>query len=463
MENDSREPPLDTLTAGVATLCVAHNDGAVPSFDYRARTRSRVILLVTTLLVSSPPSALPAAGAMVADDADGGVQVIANRRVSTPSTTPESQSPFERIMDTVQIHGFASQAFTYTTANNFQGNTSDGGDFNLTEIGLNGSVRPTGNLHFAAQLLYRRAGADDNGSVRVDYGLMDWSRSLEQGRIGVRLGRIKNPIGLYNETRDVAFTRPSILLPQSIYFDRVRNLEMAADGGQLYLEHAIGPGELTLQAGGGKAQLDNTVRNVFLGPTATGDLDGDILVARGLYELDGGRLRLGISSAWLKMDYDPVPTEFFPGDGDVDLQFWVLSAQYNTEKWSLTSEVVWEPINFDGFSDGYTDFTVTGGYLQGSYRFQPDWEGFVRFDASFTDSKSLSGNRLSKVSGLDRYNFYTKDFGTGLRWDIRKNLMLRAEYHRIRGANWLTLQDNIPISDTRKDWNLFSLQASFRF
>ena len=388
-----------------------------------------------------------------------------------PITAPESQSPFDRIMDTVQIHGFASQAFTYTTGNNFQGNTSDGGDFNLTEIGLNGSVRPTGNLHFAAQLLYRRAGADDNGSVRVDYGLMDWSRSLEQGRVGVRLGRVKNPIGLYNETRDVAFTRPSILLPQSIYFDLVRNLELASDGGQLYLEHAVGPGELTLQAGGGKAQLDNTVRTVFLGPVAVGEagsstqgeLDGNILVARALYELDGGRLRLGLSSAWLNMDYKPTPNEVFPGDGDVNLQFWVLSAQYNAEKWSLTSEAVWEPVHYDGFEDGFTDYNVTGGYLQGSYRFHPDWEGYARFDASFTDSKSLSGNRLSKASGLAPHNFYTKDYSAGLRWDIRKNLMLRTEYHRIRGTNWITVKDNIPITDTQKDWSLFSIQASFRF
>lgn len=428
----------------------------------RGSTARLPALLAQLLLAWSSLLPFCAAAQMAPQNGDAG------NPASDPSGDPSTAARrpvtfFSRLADSAQVHGFASQAFTYTSANNFQGDTSDGGDFNLTEVGINGSVRPTGSLHLAGQLLYRRAGADDDGSVRLDFGLLDWGHSLERGRFGVRLGRVKNPIGLYNETRDVAFTRPSILLPQSIYFDRVRNLELASDGGQVYLEHALGDGELLLQAGGGKPQLDNTVRSVFVGRSALGDMDGTIFLARALYEQDGGRLRLGVSSAWLNMDYKPASGELYPGKGDVDLQFWVFSAQYNAEKWSLTSEAVWEPIHFHDFNGLYTDFTVTGGYLQGSYRFFPGWEGFLRFDASFTDSESLSGNRLSKISGQARHNFYTKDLAAGLRWDIRNNLMLRAEVHRIRGTNWLTIQDNLGDAQTRKDWNLFSLQASFRF
>ena len=31
--------------------------------------------------------------------------------------------------------------------------------------------------------------------------------------MGIRLGRMKTPLGFYNDTLDVPFTRPSILLP----------------------------------------------------------------------------------------------------------------------------------------------------------------------------------------------------------------------------------------------------------
>jgi len=385
--------------------------------------------------------------------------------LSAPSAAddPTPAYPLKGLIDTVQVHGFASQAFTYTSANNFQGDTSDGGDFNLTEVGLNGSVRPFANLHIAGQVLYRRAGKGEENQLHLDYGLADWSGTLENGRYGLRVGRVKNPIGLYNETRDVAFTRPSILLPQSIYFDRVRNLELASDGAQVYLEHALGPGEIILQAGAGKPQTDDSVTKVFLGENAAGDFDGSILLARGVYEQDGGRLRLGVSSAIVKMDYDPKATEAYLGDGRVNLNFWVFSAQYNAEDWSITAEYLWEPVNFRKFNSPLPDFNVTGGYLQGTYRFVPGWEGFLRYDVSYTDSRSKSGNRLAKLSGQEPYNFFTKDLGAGLRWDINRHVMIRAEYHRMKGTNWLTVEDNIPSSDNRKNWDLFSIQASIRF
>ena len=53
---------------------------------------------------------------------------------------------------------------------------------------------------------------------------------------------MKNPFGLYNEARDVIWTRPSVLLPQSIYFDSLalREIELASDGGILYGRFAFG-------------------------------------------------------------------------------------------------------------------------------------------------------------------------------------------------------------------------------
>lgn len=64
----------------------------------------------------------------------------------------------------------------------------------------------------------------------------------EHGKLGVRLGRVKNPFALYNETRDVIWTRPGVLLPQSIYFDALalRQPEISSDGGILYGRYAFG-------------------------------------------------------------------------------------------------------------------------------------------------------------------------------------------------------------------------------
>jgi hypothetical protein len=364
---------------------------------------------------------------------------------------------------TLQIHGFASQAYMYSTGNNFLGSTTGNGRLNLTEVGLNASTRPLPNLQLSGQALFRRAGESDNRSLRLDYGIVDYGVPTEQGRFGLRLGRVKNPVGLYNETRDVAFARPSVLLPQSIYFDRVRNLELASDGGQLYGERGMGSGELMLQVGAGAAQIDSSVEQVFFGRKIGGDVDGELLIGRLLYEKDGGALRLGVSGAYLKMDVNADPTDAPLTDGHLNLQFWVFSAQYNAESWSLTAEYLYEPIEYRNFEAPFQDFTVEGGYLQGTYRFAPHWQALLRYDVSYSDADDHSGKDLAAVTGQPPHNFYTKDWTFGIGWEPTANLLLRAEYHRLKGANWITAEDNHPLTDTRKSWDLFALQASFRF
>jgi hypothetical protein len=113
-----------------------------------------------------------------------------------------------------QFHGFLSQGLFSTSGNNVYGKSKNSVSAGLTEIGLNISYRALKNLSFAAQGLYRRAGATtgDAGEVTLDFGFVDLNLlNLQEGRIGVRGGRIKNPWGLYNETRDVAFTHPTIM------------------------------------------------------------------------------------------------------------------------------------------------------------------------------------------------------------------------------------------------------------
>ena len=152
--------------------------------------------------------------------------------------------------DNYQIHGFASQAFISTSDNNFFGETSGNDNFGFSELGINGLIRPTPELHFAGQLLLRRAGESDDGKVRLDYGLVDYTIiSNPMKRLGVRGGRLLNPLGFYNETRDVALTRPSILLPQSIYFDRARDLALSSDGAQVYGEYRSTNNEIFWQLG----------------------------------------------------------------------------------------------------------------------------------------------------------------------------------------------------------------------
>lgn len=126
------------------------------------------------------------------------------------------------LTEEVQMHGFLTQEYFLTSDNRlFGASDSDGGSLGLTEAGLNISWTLFADLRLAGQVLFRRAGAGHEHDLELDFGLLDYTViSVADYSLGVRLGRYKNPYGFYNATRDVLFTRPSILLPQSIYFER---------------------------------------------------------------------------------------------------------------------------------------------------------------------------------------------------------------------------------------------------
>ena len=152
----------------------------------------------------------------------------------------------DSLPDGVQIHGFASQAMISTNHNNFFGNTENKTGFDFTELGANVSWRLNPSLQLSAQAISRRAGEADNGALRLDFATVDYTlHASENARYGVYLGKIKNPYGLYNETRDVASTRPSILLPQSIYLDRIRNFVLSSPGVAIYGDNTLPIGNLS--------------------------------------------------------------------------------------------------------------------------------------------------------------------------------------------------------------------------
>ena len=134
-------------------------------------------------------------------------------------------------LDGLQVHGFLTQGYFLTSSNRVFGHSEGDGSLDFIEAGINASWTPLPRLQLAVQPLFRRAGAGHDSDFEPDFGLIDYALfSTADRQLGLRLGRIKNPLGLYNDTRDVAFTRPSILLPESIYLDSARELFVSSDG-----------------------------------------------------------------------------------------------------------------------------------------------------------------------------------------------------------------------------------------
>ena len=376
----------------------------------------------------------------------------------------------------LQIHGFIGQSYIVTSHNDVFGNSDKGGSFGLTEAGLNASFRPLPKLLVSAQVLSRRAGEGNSGMPRLDFAFLDYRLySHEANQFGIRAGRLKNPFGFYNDTRDVPFTRPSILLPQSIYFDRTRNLGMSGDSIQAYsdLSHPKW-GSFSTQFGiWWPIVHDRDTHTSVLAPGMNGNLTREpSYIGRGIYETNDKRIRLAVSGIWLNTNYMAASNDILVSDGSGSLQFSPIyfSAQYNAERWSLTSEYAIRHFAYSNFNNRALDGTNFYGesyYVQGEYRFTPKWEGFVRYDALFTDRSDKSGKQWASENPAGRngleHSRYAKDITVGLSWNVTPEFMLRAEYHHVIGTGWLSGLDNPDRTLTNKVWDLFAIQGSYRF
>lgn len=367
------------------------------------------------------------------------------------------------IWDSLQVHGFASQALVKTSDNRFFGDSPET-SFDFTEIGLNASLRPHSKVLVSGQLLVRRAGDMYDGTPSLDYALADVTAlASEKGRVGVRVGRIKNPFGLYNETRDVPFTRPSIFLPQVIYYDKVRNLVLSSDGVAVYGDWFGENGDLSLTFSGGRALIDENVEWAYLGTDWPGELKPDGIFWTGSlwYSTVGERLKLGLSGAVSSMRFD---SRFGSplGDGTTDFVYWIASFQYNAEDWTISSEFTREPIKWRDYGPYFPNrkLTYEGYYLQGAYRLRQDLELMLRYEEGYANRYDRDG---SKNGFPPPFSNFSKIWTAGVRWDINQHLMVRAEYQRHDGTFALSNRENPDRSALEEKWNLFALQLSFRF
>jgi len=396
-------------------------------------------------------------------------------------------------LDNLQIHGFTSQGLIFTTDNNFYGD-SDHGSANMTELGLNASLQLSPKIRLAGQLISRNAGEMDNGSPHLDYALLDINfTSSSKGRFGTYLGRVKNPLGLYNETRDVAHTRQGIFTSQTIYFDKVRNLIISADGAQLYGEYFLPNGTLLIQGGAGYPIPDENVEEAYFGQDFEGELKGDNLAFLGriMYEHDGGRWIVAASGATLEIDFEGTATDalgpFIPGfgyalspllgvnSGKIGIDYTIFSAQYNGEKWQLTGELAYEDIDYTDIGGLFSDVDVKSyGYsVEVNYKFTPKWEAFIRREAFYLDKEDKYGKDFESASqqlnstypfipAIPGHSQYSENWILGSRWLISPRWMARVEYQMNKGAVTLSPSEN-DIANTTKDWDLFAISLSYRF
>ncbi|WP_124748987.1 TonB-dependent receptor [Alteromonas facilis] len=370
--------------------------------------------------------------------------------------------------DALTVNGFVAQGIQRATQTNF---VNDDGDTTLemTELGINARYQLSEQLSVNGQLVYLNAGQRYPEGIRIDYMFIDWHAiATAKWNLNVHLGRYKNYHWLYSATRDVPHTRPGNVLPQSIYFDSFRDVALGSDGIALRANTANQWGDWEINWSYGRSPIGKDSTHQLFGDLATGDIDQEYAHQASIYWRSfNSNWLLGGNLLDSDFTYHSGPNDFY-GNGVANVQRVSLVAQWQSQYWELTSEIMressqYKDVVFPGF---FSDSIAEGGYLQLTVMPKERIMGLVRVDLYDLNREDRNGNVLTAQSNgvLPNYFAYADSATIGLRYDIMENLAVNAEYSRARGAGRLTplLAKNSSAAKAEY-WDFWSVQLMYWF
>jgi hypothetical protein len=155
----------------------------------------------------------------------------------------------------VQIHGTLAQGGLLSSHNDFLAAPTNHGTLQWTDAALNVAKDFIDRFHAGIQLHTYRLGELGKFKVEVDwaygeYRFADW--------VGVRAGKVKTRLGLFNDTQDIDALHLWSLLPQGVYPADNRSWTLAHTGGDVFGNFKLpsGLGRLSYQGYLGRRVVD---------------------------------------------------------------------------------------------------------------------------------------------------------------------------------------------------------------
>ncbi len=158
--------------------------------------------------------------------------------------------------ENIQLHGFATQGFLYSSKNNYLGMNSSAGSLQWTDGAVSVTDSVTDKLRVGIQLHMYQMGQFGGPQVQIDWASGDYKVN---DHFGVRAGKIKTVLGLFNDSQDVEPVFLWILLPQTTYPIDNRSFMLSELGGAVYGDFELGKsgGHLRYIFHGGDSTLDS--------------------------------------------------------------------------------------------------------------------------------------------------------------------------------------------------------------
>lgn len=363
----------------------------------------------------------------------------------------------------VQIHSSISQGYLKSTDNNWIGETEKG-TFHFNEFLFNVSCNITDKLQAGIQVMSRDLGPIMNNEPKIDWAFADYSWLNE---LGLRIGRVKVPYGLYNESRDVDTARISILLPQAVYQDRARDFTTSIDGFGVYGNISIGiAGSLDYQFVYGKLDVDSSSALIGRAESQGGMVSGS---ASGKVEdmyfstltwatpLDG--LMIGASYQEVKPKYEGSHSSGSALFRNDHLTRWVASLEYTWNDLVLAAEYMDSKLESEKTGRPDSQIKPMGWYVSASYRFSNWFAQEVYYSELYNnkDDKNGSSRRDLAIKG------FQKDVATYSRFDINDYWLIKAGVTFSNGVGGCQLSE-LPNDDSvKKNWMMYQIKTTVFF
>ena len=354
----------------------------------------------------------------------------------------------------LQIHGFLSQGFLLTSANDYLAHSSEG-SFEFTEIGLNFTLPATDRLTLGLQIFSHDLGpvGDYRATLdwySLDYHWRDW--------LGIRAGRVKLPFGLYNDSSDIDAARTSVLLPQSIYPAQNRDFLLAQTGGEVYGYRDLGAaGGLDYRLYGGTIFLD--VKQQPGSPFTVVDLNVPFVAGgRMLWVPPIEGLRLGGSLQFLRLETHLLPASSSSSVAvNVPAMLWVASVEYTVRDLLFAAEYSRWRVRAQSSNPAMFPEALTfseRGYALTSYRVNSWLQAGAYYSVLFPNTNQRGGFAGRQL-----------DAALTLRFDVNAYWLVKVEGHYMHGTAGLSpsLNGNRPLSSLTPDWALFTVKTTAFF
>lgn len=374
----------------------------------------------------------------------------------------------------VDIHGFLSQGYLKSSDNNYMAETKKG-TFAYREYGLNFNYNLFPNLRFAGQVFGKELGTFNNDEIVIDWFLVDYSFSKWAG---IRIGKLKAPLGFYNSIRDYEMLRVSTLMPQSVYIELNRDSYSNLEGGEFYGAFNIprlGLVDYSIMAGSQEIK-DSSGTNMRLQEVAP--------LTQTSFRFESSTSKRQIA---VKID------NLFTLSG-LTYQFYIMRVtdMYTDGKWAIPGTPLFgqvlelEYTHFQPFTHSLKysigDLSIMAEYLKREMRYimlgsesesnAVGW--YYGFEYQLFDQFAFGGywsELYNNEDVKDDPREYNKDLAISFKYDVNYNVIVKAEIHKMDGVAGTTNEllgtvigsTGQPEPVFEKDWMLYAFKVCFSF